>query len=335
MRTRSKSPRRGENTSNKFRIKRMKKVLEIDSYEETVENIKSTFDLIIAMEEVEKISLSDDMSGESKHNLFCSLIDKATNYYSSSIVLEVLAYIDQYYSRERIKSIDRSVHDYLTKVIRKPTPSGLRRLLRKILEGKNNVHENIFSNPSGTVLLSKSETWVLYKPTIKEQVATLIQWIDSRCSNVSMEDSVNRIKNIFLEPGEDGADDTTTTESIKIQLNCPLSTTRIVIPACSKDHLQPFDLEHFLSISLQRNDSLPEGADPLPWKCPVSGQVIDKDSIIMDHRFADILAKVGPNVDSVVFFKDGTWKVDVPNDQNDSQAIQFIDVPDGDFLPGM
>eukprot|EP01060_Flectonema_neradi_P008364 TRINITY_DN15989_c0_g1_i1.p1 TRINITY_DN15989_c0_g1~~TRINITY_DN15989_c0_g1_i1.p1 ORF type:complete len:351 (+),score=69.11 TRINITY_DN15989_c0_g1_i1:52-1104(+) len=327
-RTRSRSPRRRDDKlSTEFRIKRVKKVLETDAFEEQATNVSSTFELVIAMEELQEATLNNNISKEVRHDLFCVIIEKAVKYYSKSIILEVLAFIDRFYRVERVRSLDRAVHDYLTVVTSNPTPTGIRRLIRKILEGKTDVYDNMFSSPIGSVSLGRSESWVNYNPTIKEQVATLVQWIDSRCSNISMSDATARVRHIFE------GDEATTTESMKVQLSCPLSTTRIVIPACSKDHLQPFDLEHFLYVNLQRNETQPEGSDPIPWKCPVSSNPLDKDSILIDHYFADILAKVGPNVESVTVSKDGSWKEDVASPLPTSLTINCIDVPDGSFLP--
>ena len=308
-----------------------------------VSEVDSVYAFSIALDELQPIVMgreSGQLLSAARHSLFTVLVRKAAEYFSQDLFLEVLAFIDGYYLRIKATRVCSDVYTYLLMVANCPTSKGIRQLLSKILHNKANQYETIFTASPDDPVLSDASTWAVLEPSVEEQTAKIIQWVDSRCSNIDIAAERKQILACFVEEkqeGAEGAEDTTDmmTERVTVDLFCPLSTTRIVLPArgTKSKHLQPFDLEHFLSASLQRNNGLPEDKC-LPWKCPVSGEVLDRDSIMLSPYFVDILDKVPPSVRYVTIFKDGTWQAgDSAEKEEKQEEIRFIEVQDTPFDP--
>jgi len=96
-----------------------------------------------------------------------------------------------------------------------------------------------------------------------------------------------------------GNSDDISTDSLKISLLCPLSRTRLVIPARSQTckHLKCFDLANFLSM----NEKKPF------WKCPLCNLPISYNSLIIDRYFLKIIKESG-SANEIEFNANGDWK---------------------------
>eukprot|EP01059_Diplonema_ambulator_P004705 TRINITY_DN14421_c0_g2_i1.p1 TRINITY_DN14421_c0_g2~~TRINITY_DN14421_c0_g2_i1.p1 ORF type:complete len:340 (+),score=126.64 TRINITY_DN14421_c0_g2_i1:38-1057(+) len=317
--------------------KRMRCVLEANEDEELIDKADGLFSLVLAVKRVQERLADNRFPKDMKQMLFNEVVKKAEELFCEDIILEMLIMIDQYHLNMREKSLSYPVYRYLSKVVNVPTPDGTRSLLRKLIEGKRCRYDTPFMQGQGGVW-NKPVSWAKLTLTLQHEVARNIHWIDSKCSNVDLQRAVRSIKACFLEPRDDhgSGDEVSLTESITVDLNCPLSTTRIVIPARAKatNVIQPFDLEHFLTVSLERNRTQQqEGKDPVPWKCPVTGKPLALDTIIIDPYFTDILSKVDPSVRYVTIHKDGTWTAVPPATTKTEHEVHYIEVPDTPFDP--
>ncbi|CAD6186158.1 unnamed protein product [Caenorhabditis auriculariae] len=101
--------------------------------------------------------------------------------------------------------------------------------------------------------------------------------------------------------GSDDDDDGPIMDHLKISLLCPLSKTRMELPARCRDctHLQCFDLNMYL----QMNEKRPT------WKCAVCSQTAAYDRLIIDEYFSDVLKAVHSSTSEVELKKDGSYEV--------------------------
>ncbi|KAJ1350075.1 hypothetical protein KIN20_005785 [Parelaphostrongylus tenuis] len=113
-------------------------------------------------------------------------------------------------------------------------------------------------------------------------------------------------------------DDEIAMAQLKISLLCPLSRTRITLPArCKKcSHLQCFDLYNYL----QMNEKRPT------WRCPVCSDWAPYKQIIIDGYFKTLLANVDEHAIEVELLVDGSYR---------TVASECIDVDDDDDIPSM
>ncbi|KAJ9455864.1 E3 SUMO-protein ligase gei-17 [Diplonema papillatum] len=316
-----------------------------DACEAHIMSLATPFEVAVAIYRLGEVTLDSNEQNTNRQTVFLGLVDKAVEHFSHAMILDVLVYIDKYYLSIRSRFIDKPVHEYVMKIIDEPTPQGVKQLAKKILVGRTNRFDTVFSNTSAVTgaVLSRADTWTRYSPTLEEEVAKLTQWIDSQSSHIDLALATRRVQRLFVESIEDDSkdpEDVAQTESIKVDLHDPLSNTRIVVPACGKKsrHLQPFDLEHFLYVNVQRARTMAElGKESPPWKCPVSNDTLDKDSIIVDPFFSDILAKVPPEIRYVVVSKDGSWKEDAArcggSSNQTGEQIVYTEVDNGPFDP--
>eukprot|EP01062_Namystynia_karyoxenos_P007135 TRINITY_DN12501_c0_g1_i1.p1 TRINITY_DN12501_c0_g1~~TRINITY_DN12501_c0_g1_i1.p1 ORF type:complete len:451 (+),score=146.10 TRINITY_DN12501_c0_g1_i1:93-1355(+) len=305
-----------------------------DSLAQQLEEASSAFRVCVVMSRLE-LSLIDGRDGERferevRGAFFSALMEKAAAHFCPQTIVDVLSFIERYYRRSVARVVDRGVLEYLDKVVNHPTTSGPKALVRKILEGRQIKYKTAFPPPDRACVWMH-DTWRKLVMTVEEEVKRLIMWIDSS-SDCDVRKGTQRVRRLFRVEGEEDA--AVTAQSVQVSLNCPLSGTRIVIPARGKKsgHLQVFDLEHFLTVNISRNRHLEaEGKLPLPWKCPVSGEVLDKQSIVVDPYFGDVLAKVSAAATHVTITPDGLWRSDDGKEQ--SGVARVIDVIDGPFDP--
>ncbi|KAK0426825.1 hypothetical protein QR680_009919 [Steinernema hermaphroditum] len=96
-------------------------------------------------------------------------------------------------------------------------------------------------------------------------------------------------------------DDGISMDSMKVSLLCPLSRTRMIMPAkganCS--HLQCFDLNSYLMMNERRST----------WKCPICDQTSTAYNLVRDQYFIDILHKTDSSTIEVELLRDGSWRV--------------------------
>ncbi|KJH51678.1 MIZ/SP-RING zinc finger [Dictyocaulus viviparus] len=95
-------------------------------------------------------------------------------------------------------------------------------------------------------------------------------------------------------------DDDIAMAQLKISLLCPLSRTRITLPArCKKcSHLQCFDLYNYL----QMNEKRPT------WRCPVCSDWAPFKYIIIDGYFQKVLASVDIEAVEIELLADGSYR---------------------------
>jgi len=67
------------------------------------------------------------------------------------------------------------------------------------------------------------------------------------------------------------------------------------------NHLEAFDLDHFLEFTQQH----------AKWQCPVCDQKCELNDIEIDCYFEDIVKNIEKGVTEVAFFPDGNWEVHV------------------------
>ena len=322
--------------------------------EEAVDAATGPYDVALLLGQARGLLLSEkpERAPQAKRAdctaLFLAVVRKAGAFFSADLVLEVLALVDAWYGHSRCRQLDLPVHLYLLKVVSTPTPDGIRRLVKRIVSDRSNRYDNVFFEAVGGPTIGDANTWLKLEPSVEDETKQAVAWIDGRCSDLDLPKAKARVEGLFKEQRDDdvkvGHEDFDTdsimvTERVTVDLNCPLSTTRIVIPATGKDSktLQPFDLEHFLAVSIQRRRShLEDWPDrtPPPWKSPITGEVLSRDTIIIDPYFTDILGKVPPDVRFVTIFKDGSWEAVAPkmaDASNAQEAVQYIDVEDTPF----
>jgi len=96
----------------------------------------------------------------------------------------------------------------------------------------------------------------------------------------------------------------------KISLNCPLSYSRINIPAKGKacKHIQCFDLYSYLDMN-QRNPK---------WKCPVCAKIILNDDLLVDGYMEKILMEA-QRAETIKIVPDASWEVleEIADDDED------------------
>lgn len=95
-------------------------------------------------------------------------------------------------------------------------------------------------------------------------------------------------------------DDEVAMAQLKISLLCPLSRTRISLPArCKKcSHLQCFDLYNYL----QMNEKRPT------WRCPVCSDWAPYKLLIIDAYFQNVLSTVDADAVEVELLMDGAYR---------------------------
>ncbi|WKX88308.1 hypothetical protein Q1695_008167 [Nippostrongylus brasiliensis] len=97
-----------------------------------------------------------------------------------------------------------------------------------------------------------------------------------------------------------GCDDDIAMQQLKISLLCPLSRTRIRLPArCKKcSHLQCFDMFNYL----QMNEKRPT------WRCPVCSDWAPYKLLIIDEYFQNVLNNVEQEAVEVELLVDGSYR---------------------------
>ncbi|KAL9230989.1 hypothetical protein vseg_006267 [Gypsophila vaccaria] len=85
----------------------------------------------------------------------------------------------------------------------------------------------------------------------------------------------------------------------RISLNCPISYSRIKIPAKGHmcNHYQCFDLSNFVEINSKRPS----------WRCPHCNQSVGFTDLRVDRKMVTVLQEVGENVSEVTIQADGSW----------------------------
>ncbi|XP_027161787.1 E4 SUMO-protein ligase PIAL2-like [Coffea eugenioides] len=90
--------------------------------------------------------------------------------------------------------------------------------------------------------------------------------------------------------------------SSRISLNCPISKSRIKMPAKGKlcKHFQCFDYDNFLEINSKRPS----------WECPHCKQPVCYVDICIDPNFVKVLSEAEEKVVNVIMSANGAWKED-------------------------
>ena len=117
-----------------------------------------------------------------------------------------------------------------------------------------------------------------------------------------------------IDPKANKVDDEVEELVSEISLRCPLSYTRIKIPAKGSEccHVPCFDLEAILSYALQCN----------MWVCPICSKPVAYKSLFVDPYVSDIIAKTSSTTIGVVLRPDGSWtslEDDVDEDEDDAK----------------
>jgi E3 SUMO-protein ligase PIAS3 len=136
----------------------------------------------------------------------------------------------------------------------------------------------------------------------KVSVASLIQHLKQNC--VKEAEQTRKMVREKLQITD--SDFLIETETLKVNLSCPLMKTRLQLPGRSFKckHVQCFELESYLMM----NEKKPT------WNCPVCDQNAPFDDLIIDGLNQEILSKC-TDVDEVEFLADGTWKKVNENDK--------------------
>ncbi|CAL9214226.1 unnamed protein product [Arabidopsis halleri] len=94
----------------------------------------------------------------------------------------------------------------------------------------------------------------------------------------------------------------------RISLSCPISRTRIKLPVKGHvcKHLQCFDFWNYVNMNTRRPS----------WRCPHCNQSVCYTDIRVDQKLRKILEEVGSNAADVVISADGTWTVEMENDDD-------------------
>uniref|UniRef100_A0A1I8GKK6 SP-RING-type domain-containing protein n=1 Tax=Macrostomum lignano TaxID=282301 RepID=A0A1I8GKK6_9PLAT len=112
--------------------------------------------------------------------------------------------------------------------------------------------------------------------------------------------SGTRTKIVDMLGGSGGGDEVALTD-LTASLRCPLTRSRIGIPARGRDcaHLQCFDASVFLTMNERKSS----------WRCPCCDRPLRLDDLRVDELFRDILAAraAADPVDTVRFLPDGGW----------------------------
>ncbi|KAJ3029239.1 hypothetical protein HDV00_009694 [Rhizophlyctis rosea] len=117
-----------------------------------------------------------------------------------------------------------------------------------------------------------------------------------KCSVRAARETEERVQSMLR-----GGDDEIQQETVPIDLRCPLTLTRVNIPArglqCT--HLQCFDL----------NNLLESAASVEIPPCPACGRRLTADALCIDQYFVDLLEKVPRDVTQISMRANGEWTV--------------------------
>ncbi|XP_074317559.1 uncharacterized protein LOC141653627 isoform X2 [Silene latifolia] len=107
-----------------------------------------------------------------------------------------------------------------------------------------------------------------------------------------------------------GADSEVIEGASLISLNCPISFTRIRIPAKGHmcKHYQCFDLSNYVELNSKRPS----------WRCPHCNQSVNFTDLRVDRMMVKVLQEAGENVSEVTIYGDGSWKVASSNGNDES-----------------
>ncbi|KAL1483653.1 hypothetical protein MTO96_033046 [Rhipicephalus appendiculatus] len=143
----------------------------------------------------------------------------------------------------------------------------------------------------------------------KQSAAVLLRELQQR-NAPSTATTTEMIKKNMQEPPSGGGDIVVT--SFHVSLTRPLSKKRIIVPCRAQKckHIQCFDAWSYLQV----NETRPT------WMCPVCSQRASFSSLFVDQLFKEVVEKAPVDCDSVVFLKDGTWRLSAS--------------PEGDILAG-
>ena len=112
-------------------------------------------------------------------------------------------------------------------------------------------------------------------------------------------DSMNRVMTILNTKSELEV----TENQRKIELRCPISVTRMVIPVRSKTckHIRCFDLQSFLFANRHNSNHNKR------WLCPICSSNAKPNDLVFDAWFATVLLKTKNSTSEVLVDTNGQW----------------------------
>lgn len=157
------------------------------------------------------------------------------------------------------------------------------------------------------ILFPQSHLFVLqlvHRPSVRQVLQTL-----HKRNLLPLEHSVQKIKrNLSLPsvgadgvPNGAGSPDAAQQQCAKISLKCPITKTRIRLPARGHEckHVQCFDLEAYLMINSERGS----------WRCPECSKSAITDTLEIDQYIWAILNTLSTSdVDEVIIDSSANWR---------------------------
>lgn len=146
---------------------------------------------------------------------------------------------------------------------------------------------------------------LVHRPSVRQVLQTL-----HKRNLLPLEHSVQKIKRNLSLPsvGADGvptnaggSPDATQQQCAKISLKCPITKTRIRLPARGHEckHVQCFDLEAYLMINSERGS----------WRCPECSKSAITDTLEIDQYIWAILNTLSTSdVDEVIIDSSANWR---------------------------